>query len=130
MQKIKTEYLIDTDVLEEHLIGGLKGEGSYLEALLQSGICFSTVLNAAELLRKAYSEREENLILNVLSALKILGLHARYSLLIPKYSKRVKNINDALFCVVADFNKLPIVTLNKVKYRNSNLTILHPRQIK
>ena len=123
------EYLIDTDVLEEHLIYNSDKSISYLELLMQRGICFSTVLNASELLYKAISSMEQKIVIDLLSALKILGLHSRYSLLVPKYSVQVKNINEALFCVVADYNKLPIVTLKKSRYIKSGLLIYHPKEI-
>jgi hypothetical protein len=93
------------------------------------GICFSTVMNASELLYKSNSITEQKIIIDVLSALKILGLHARYSLLVPKYSNFVKNINEALICVVADYNKLPIITFKKSKYSKCGLTIYHPSEI-
>jgi hypothetical protein len=117
-------------VIENHLIQGSIEGDSYLELLLQKGICFSTVLNAAELLYKASAPIEQKIIISVLSALKILGLHSRYSLLVPKYSACVKNFNDALFCVVADYNRLPIVTMNKSKYIKSGLIVYHPKEIK
>ena len=123
------EFLIDTDVIEDHLVCNCSKNNSYLESLMLKGICFSTVMNASELLYKSNSITEQKIIIDVLSALKILGLHARYSLLVPKYSNFVKNINEALICVVADYNKLPIVTLNKSKYSKCGLTIYHPSEI-
>lgn len=97
---------------------------------MQNGICFSTVLNASELLFMADASVEQEIILNLLSSLKILGLHSRYSLLVPKYKNMVSNINDALMCVVAEYNKLPIITLNKNKYDNTNLNVYHPSDLK
>lgn len=129
MSKKQNEYLIDTDVLEGHLLHNKKEDESYLEKLLQRGICFSTVLNASELLYKAATEIEQRIVLDVLSGLKILGLHSRYSLLVPKYSAHTQNYSEALFCVVADYNKLPIVTLNKYRYRKISLATFHPDEI-
>ena len=129
MLKKQNEYLIDTDVIEEHLLHKKKEDETYLEKLLQRGICFSTVLNASELLYKAATEIEQQMVLDILSGLKILGLNSRYSLLVPKYSAHTKNYSEALFCVVADYNKLPIVTLNKYRYRKIELTIYHPDEI-
>jgi len=123
------EYLVDSDVLIEHLTFKSHDKDSYLEKLMQNGICFSTVLNASELLFSANSFLEEKIIIDLLSSLKILGLHSRYSLLIPKYRNKVKNMNDALTCVVADYNKLPIITLNKNKFSKSNLTVYHPLEL-
>lgn len=129
MPKNSHEYLIDTDVLEEHLTHNSQSGESYLELLMQKGICFSTVLNASELLCKASSESEERVIIDLLSALKILGLHSRYSLLVPKYRSKVKGLNRSLICVVADYNKLPIITLRKSKYQKSGLRNHHPKEI-
>lgn len=123
------EYLVDTDVLIEHLTFTFGDGDSYLELLMQNGICFSTVLNVSELLFVADSYLEREIIIKILSSLKILGLHARYSLLVPKYQGKVKNMNDALMCVVADYNKLPIVTLEKNKYAGTNLKVYHPEDL-
>ena len=96
---------------------------------MQKGICFSTVLNASDLLNKAISSVEQKIVKDLLSALKILGIHSRYSLLVPKYSEYVRNYNESLFCVVADYNKLQIVTFDKSKYVKCGLTVYHPEEI-
>lgn len=129
MPQRSNEYLVDTDVLIEHLTFNSGNKDSYLELLMQNGICFSAVLNASELLFNADSHLEQEIIIELLSSLKILGLHSRYSLLVPKYQSKVKNINEALMCVVADYNKLPIVTLKKNKYIRSGLRVYHPVEL-
>ena len=126
MAKKLDEYLIDTDVIVSHL---LDTKNNYLELLLQKGMCFTTALNASDLLYRANGTREAEIITDVLSALKILGIHSRYSLLVPKYSSRVKSFSDALFCVVADYNRLKIITLKKTKYKNTGLAVYHPAEI-
>lgn len=128
MTRKQNEYLLDTDVIEHHLIQK-SDTHSYLEGLLLKGLCFSTVLNASELLHKAKSDLEVRIILDVLSGIKILGLHSRCSLMVPKYSQLGLDMNRALFCVVADYNRLPIITLTKSQYVKSNLTIHHPEEI-
>nr|AKQ03708.1 hypothetical protein [uncultured Ignavibacteria bacterium Rifle_16ft_4_minimus_38491] len=102
------EYLVDTDILIEHLTFNSTDKDSYL----------------------ADTYLEQEIILRLLSSLKILGLHSRYSLLVPKYKSIVKNMNDALMCVVADYNKLPIITLNKNKYAGTKLKVYHPVDLK
>lgn len=129
MSKKRSEYLVDTDVLIDHLVFDDERADSYLESLMKNGICFSTVLTASELLYRADSDIERKIIISTLSALKILGLHSRYSLKISLYKDNVDNINDAIMCVVADYNKLPIVTLNKQKYSKTSLTVYHPDEL-
>lgn len=129
MHHKQNEYLVDTDILIDHLTFDNDNNDSYLELLMQNGICFSTVLNAAELLYRAASDIEKEIILNLLSALKILGLHARYSLRISAYRDSVGNVNDALMCTVADYNKLPIVTFDKLKYSKTDLSVFHPAEL-
>jgi hypothetical protein len=124
----QNEYLLDTDIIEHHLIQKSDTQ-SYLEGLLLKGLCFSTVLNASELLHEAKSDLEVRIIIDVLSGIKILGLHSRYSLLVAKYSHLGLDMNRALFCVVADYNKLPIITLTKSHYVKSKLTIYHPEEV-
>lgn len=123
------EFLVDTDVIEDYLITRSEGPDSYLEFLMKTGICFTTVLNASEILHKAASIEEEKIIIDVLSAFKVLGLHSRYSLRISKYSKIIMDLNRALFCVVADYNKLPIVTLEKSKFTGTGLQVYNVSEI-
>jgi len=96
---------------------------------MQKGICFTTVLNAAELLLSARSRAEKEYVNKVLYALKILGLNSRYALMTPEYSGKLHSLRDILFCVVADINKLPIVTYDLKKYSGTKLKIIHPKKI-
>ena len=66
----------------------------------------------------------------VLNALKVLGLHSRYSLSVSKYQGKVNSLRDALFLVVADINKLPIVTFDNNRYINTSLKIIHPQDLR
>jgi predicted nucleic acid-binding protein len=126
--KKSAEYLIDTDVLNEYLHENEKEEEPALLTFMKSGICFTTVLNAAELLLKVDSSEEKEKIIQLLSTLNVLGIHSRYCLNIDKYSSKVGNIRDALFCAAAEINKLPIVTYNKAKYISTGLRIIHPKE--
>lgn len=126
MAKNIEEFLLDTDIIESHLTDT---KNAYLEILLQKGICFTTALNASDLLYRAAGSIEAQIITDVLSSLKILGIHSRYCLLVPKYCSQVKNYDKALFCVVAHYNRLKIVTLKKSKYINTGLSVYHPKEI-
>jgi predicted nucleic acid-binding protein len=125
----KEKFLLETDILSDHLMNGSK-EKSVLIDLMQIGVCFTTVINASELLFYADSEQENTYVRKVLNAVKVLGIHSRYSLSISKYSGKVKSLRDALFSVVADINKLPIVTFDNNRYINTSLIIIHPQELR
>ena len=121
-----TKFLLETDVLAEYLTSE---KNNYLLNLMQQGICFTTVLNASELLDACKNETEFREVRSVLDSLKVLGLHSRYALSVPEFSGKTKTIRDALFAVVSLINKLPIVTLNRDRYSKTNLKIIHPQEM-
>lgn len=129
-EKFPEKILIETDILVNYLTEDCDNDESDLLTLLQNSIAFTTVLNASELFYHAKSETELDAVKKVLTSLKILGLNSRYSLSIFKYSSLVNSVRDALFCIVADFNKLPIVTYNAEKFNNVNLNIIHPKELR
>lgn len=120
------KYLLDTDILVGYLTAN---DMNYLINLMQKGICFTTVLNAAELLAACKNDEEQSAVRNVLDAIKVLGLNSRYALSITEFSEKTGSVRDALFSVVASINKLPIVTFNKERYRKTNLKIIHPQEV-
>ena len=120
------KYLIDTDIMVDHLISN---ENNYLMNLMQTGICFTTALNAAELLAVCKNDNEQSLVRNVLDSLKVLGIHSRYALSIPEFSDKTDSVRDALFAVVASINKLPIVTFKIERYKKTKLKIIHPQEV-
>jgi predicted nucleic acid-binding protein len=119
-------FLIDTDIIIDHLTHSVNDE-SYLERIMQIGICFTTVINACELLFIAEDEENENII-RTLNAFKILGVHQRYSLSIINKQK-VDNLRDSLICTIAKINKLGIVTFNRERYINTGVNLLHPSEV-
>jgi predicted nucleic acid-binding protein len=120
------KYLLDTDILVDYVTAN---DMNYFINLMQKGICFTTVLNAAELLAACKNDEEQSVVRNVLDAIKVLGLNSRYALSITEFSEKTGSIRDALFSVVASINKLPIVTFNKERYRKTNLKIIHPQEV-
>ncbi len=121
-------YLVETDILAEHLTHQDFQTLSWLEQLMTRGLCFTTVINASELFCQAENNREDEIIKDMLSALKVLGIHSRYSLSIPKYRDKFKNVRDAMLSVIASLNKLTIVSLNPLKYINAGLSAVHPQE--
>jgi hypothetical protein len=120
------KYLLETDVLVDYLTSNAN---NYLMNLMRTGICFTTVLNASELLSVCKNDNEKSLVRSVLDSLKILGLHSRYALSVPDYADKTENVRDALFAVVSFINKLPIVTMNRERYKKTNLKIIHPQEV-
>ena len=120
------KYLLETDILADYLTAN---DMNYLINLMQKGICFTTVLNAAELLAACKNKEEQSAVRNVLDAIKVLGLNSRYALSITEFSEKTGSVRDALFSVVASINKLPIVTFNKERYKKTNLKIIHPQEV-
>jgi hypothetical protein len=106
-----------------------KDGNSTLIGLMQKGICYTTVLNASELLFAANSKVENEFATKVLNSLKVLGLNSRYALSISDFIGKVSSLRDALFLVVADINKLPIVTFDIDKFSKSKLKIIHPQEL-
>lgn len=128
MKKIP-KYLLETDVLLEYLVLYEFDKESYLIKLMQKGICFTSVLNASELFMFANSDFEKEKVRDLLNALKVLGLHSRYSLSIPNCMNNFKNIRDALFYILAEQNRLSIVSLNPEKYSGLSVKSVHPDTI-
>lgn len=128
MKKIP-KYLLETDVLLEYLVLYEFDKESYLIKLMQKGICFTSVLNASELFMFANSDYEKEKVRDLLNALKVLGLHSRYSLSIPNCMNNFKNIRDALFYILAEQNRLSIVSLNPEKYSGLSVKSVHPDSI-
>ncbi|RPI65119.1 MAG: PIN domain-containing protein [Ignavibacteriales bacterium] len=128
MKKVP-KYLLETDVLLEYLVLYEFDKESYLIKLMQKGICFTSVLNASELFMFANSDYEKEKVRDLLNALKVLGLHSRYSLSIPNCMNNFKNIRDALFYILAEQNRLSIVSLNPEKYSGLSVKSVHPDTI-
>ncbi len=123
-------YLIDTDILIEHVLHKEKNTNSDLEIAMIEGICFTTVLNAAELYFSVQNNDEKETIDNLLKALKVLGLNSRYSLNISKFFNKVATVRDALICSVAEFNNLIIITNEINRYDKTDLKIIQPKKLR
>lgn len=110
------KFLLDTDILGEHLALRDERGNSVWESLVSQGICFTTVLNATELFLKASNKQENDAVLAALSAIHVLGVHQRYALLTGELREITENPRDLLFLSVAAANKLPIVTFRPERY--------------
>ena len=119
----KNEFLSETDIIIEHLTMANSEELSGLELAMTKGVLYTTVLNAAEVKLLAAESDNKNYINDVLSALHILGLHYRYSASVDDFYPAISDVRNALFCVTAKINKLPVLTNNPEKFNNTGLQV-------
>lgn len=115
--KVSSEYLIETDVLIGFLTGSYPQE--LFEELLVSGICYTTVLNAAEVMQVASNDSERHLVKQILSVLKVLGIPGRYALEVGKTGK-VLSLREELMVVLAKMNSLTIITQHPSRYEGTD----------
>jgi hypothetical protein len=123
------KYLLETDVLIQYLTTDIPNKVHYLIKLMQKGICFTSVFNASELFMLAKTDLEKNKVRDLLNALKVLGLHSRYSLSISDCKNNFDNIRDALFYILAEQNRLIIVSNHPEKYTGLKVKSIHPDMI-
>jgi len=128
MSNKKNEYMIDTDVLFQHLAHE-KNTKSDLEKVMECGICFTTVINSAELYFASRKKEEKKLVDALMHSVNVLGFHSRYSLLVNEFIDKVDSVRDALFCATAKISKLPIVTYSKEKYSLTGIKIIDPNNL-
>lgn len=122
------DYLIETDILHEHLTHQHSGTESILESLMQKGVCYTCVINASELLFAMDTAKKRDMAIKLLSSLKVLGLNSRYSLHLGGLKNKLNNSRDALVFILAKLNKLVIVTGNRNKYRkiSNQVKVINP----
>jgi predicted nucleic acid-binding protein len=128
--KKKIEYLIDTDILIDHLKTKDKSQLSDLEIAMTKGICFTSVIQASEMYFNKLIPEDKKAVDSVIYALKILGIHSRYSLSISDFFNKVASTRDAIVCSVAKNNKLPILTNRFDRYRKSGIKIITSEELR
>lgn len=126
----KRSFLLETDIITDHLIGQKTGSESVLEHLMQKGLCFTTALNAAEIYGSKSAVINLSIINDIFAAIKIMGINSRYVLKLPDFYGRVNDWRDAMFASVAWHNKLTIVTFDKQKYFELNIDTLDVSELK
>lgn len=126
----KQEFLIETDIIVEHLTQGNLSEKSILELAMLKGVTFTSVITASELYFNCRDQKEKKAVDSVLYALNVLGIHPRYSLNISEFFDKVATARDALICSLAKNNKLPILTNDIERFRNSGLKIISPKELR
>lgn len=122
------EYLIETDILIEHLTHNRTDTESVLEKLMQKGVCYTSAINASEVLFHINNDDEKENAVRLLSSLKVLGINSRYSLNISGLKSKLVSSRDSLIFILAKMNKLKIVTCDKTKYSKvaKQVTVIKP----
>ncbi len=107
------KIVVHTDVLLDHL--RTRKRPSALRVAMGECLCYTTVFSAIELLALARTNRERELALGAMGAMKILGVNARSALrfgdLVARHPGRSReDIFVAGMCLEA---KLPLLTARK-----------------
>jgi len=113
---VSNNYLIDTDVLVDHL-KGVSAAVKTLNKLTTKGKLFCSVINEAEILA-GMRENEEERVEALFQALNVLDVNREIAQLAGKYRRSYKKsqgvqITDALIAATASLHNLILVTLNK-----------------
>lgn len=114
------QVLIDTDVLLSY------PKSQKFFEVLQTSICFTTFINASEVLSKTTKKE-------LLYPVSTLGFHYRYSIklgeILKKSARSRQELRDMIMAVMMIETKLPLLTLNTKRYdylsAKFNLNILH-----
>lgn len=96
---------------------------------MQTGICFTSVINASELYFFVRSPEEKRKLDDLFYAISVLGIHSRYSLMISEAAEKFSNYRDALIYILAKQNRLTIITQNPGKYSGLDCKVVHPSDI-
>jgi len=128
--KTKSEFLIETDIIVDHLTQKDLSCPSILEIAMTQGVCFTSVITASELYFIAKDEFRKEAVDSVLYALNVLGIHPRYSLNISEFFNKVASTRDALVCSLAKNNKLPILTGEIERFKNSGIKLITPKELR
>jgi predicted nucleic acid-binding protein len=113
------QVLIETDILGEFLVSTVNDpEPRFLRALRRA-TCYTTMLNAYELLHAARNGAEEQHIYQALSLVRVLGFNSRNALPFAAFSREIErehgvrlNQRDAFIIGMARQSKLSILTQN------------------
>ena len=114
------QVLIETDVLGEFLVSTASDPEPRLLRALRSATCYTTMLNAYELLHAARSEEERKHIYAALTLVRVLGFNSRNAVPFASLSQQIErergirlSMRDAFIIGMAKQSKLSILTQNK-----------------
>lgn len=106
------QFLLETDILIEYL-NHTGSKPSILRQALAKGVCYTTMMNAFEVFRTATTKEEEQDVLNMLTAVRVLGFNARYAQTFAVTARQAKiqlRDRDAIILGMAQASKLVVIT--------------------
>lgn len=115
-----SQVLIETDILAAFLVASESGPEPLLQQALKRYVCYTTMLNAFELLRAARNENEQQIVHSLLTLVRVLGFNARTAIPVAALSRAIEHehgivlsTRDALVIGMAAQSKLTILTHEK-----------------
>ena len=115
---MKEGLFLDTDVLADFL--DPEGEDKpVLLSLLPVAACFTSVLQATELLASAVREQERTHVESLLGGLHVLGFHHKYCLVfgdLHRLHGARRALRTSMTAGMCILNKLPLVTYAPARY--------------
>ena len=132
---MQSDVFVETDVLCDFLVTGQQIR-SALRTLVRLCVCYTSVLNATELLAAASHEMERSIVRNLLNGVRVLGFHQRYAETFAqifsnqKEKKNVITLRSSMIAGMCLQNKLTLVTYRISAYNQiDGLTLLPAHQI-
>ncbi len=114
------QVLIETDILGEFLVSTAHDPEPRLLRALRSATCYTTMLNAYELLHAARNEEEQQHIYSALTLVRVLGFNSRNAVPFAALAQAIErdhgvrlSMRDAFVIGMAKQSKLSILTQNK-----------------
>lgn len=120
----RPEVFVDTDVMIAYLEHNSTVH-SLLRKLMSYSICFTSVLNASELIALTRTNAERQHAESVLWGLKVLGFHHKYSLNFGDVHRQAAaaaapgeiSLRNSMVAGICSLSDLPLITYNPTVYR-------------
>lgn len=115
---MKEEMFLDSDVLADYL-DPEEGRDPVLLALATLGACFTSVLQATELLAAVSGDTQRAHVVSLLGGLHVLGFHHKYCLSFGDLHRKHgadRSLRTSMTAGVCILSHLPIVTSRPRQY--------------
>ncbi len=108
--------IVDADIILGHLAG--RSRPSVLRTVLGKVFCYTTVVQAAEVLSRARTAAEVRAALDALAPIKVLGVNSRSAVLLGNLMGRggVRDAGIAVTAALSIESRLPVLTGRARRY--------------